>query len=108
MYDSEKTVRPLSLRFAPRVEQTGAAMIFPPQPNPTGAGISIPLHLTQSEVVAVELADVAGNVLFREEKTLDEGSHLIEVPAAAFPRSGMYLWRVSAGEVMQSGKAIRL
>ena len=108
MYDSDKTVRPLSLRFAPRVEQTGAAMIFPPQPNPTGAGISIPLHLTQSEVVAVELADVAGNVLFREEKTLDEGSHLIEVPAAAFPRSGMYLWRVSAGEVMQSGKAIHL
>ncbi len=35
MYDSDKTVRPLSLRFAPRVEQTGTAMIFPPQPNPT-------------------------------------------------------------------------
>ncbi|MBK7936412.1 MAG: T9SS type A sorting domain-containing protein [Lewinellaceae bacterium] len=108
VYGLHEPARPVELRFASETEQSGETMIFTPRPNPTSAGVAIPLHMSQTEVVRFELADISGKVFFKTEKILEQGGRLIEVPAVAFLYAGVYMWRLHAGGKRLTGKIIRL
>ncbi|MEO6037358.1 MAG: T9SS type A sorting domain-containing protein [Saprospiraceae bacterium] len=99
----------LRLQFEPNeATASGTAPgIFAPQPNPTTAGVRIPLRLEQPETLSVELFDASGRLRYRQEQPGSAGAQWLEVPATAFPQAGMYCWRVQAGATVQSGKIVR-
>ncbi len=76
-------------------------------PNPTAAGVRIPLRLEQSETVAVELLDGTGRLLYREAEIKGAGAQWLELPATAFPQAGVYFWRVRVGEAWRTGKIVK-
>lgn len=82
-------------------------LIGNPSPNPTSAGASLPIQLLHSETVLLEVIDLSGKLLFQLKTTLPEGPALLEIPASALSQSGVYFWRVRAGEVDHSGKIVR-
>ena len=99
----------LSLEFGTTATTApdAARQIFDPAPNPTMAGVRIPLRLEQSERVAVELLDGTGRSLYRQEQSKAAGAQWLEVPATAFPQAGVYFWRVQVGAVSRSGKVVK-
>jgi len=107
IYTSGAAIRPLQLIFE-KDESRSGTVIFQPQPNPTTAGVSVPIRLVQPEIVRLEVADFSGKIIFQKQTLLESGSRLLEIPAAVLPVSGVYVWRVNAGETSQSGKIIRL
>ncbi len=107
-YPADENPVGLVLQFVPNQSlTTEEPTIFAPQPNPTAAGVRIPLRLTQAETVTLEVTDMTGRVLLRHALRLDAGAQMLEVPATAFPQAGLYGWRVSAGKVTRSGKVVR-
>ncbi|MCY7327388.1 MAG: T9SS type A sorting domain-containing protein, partial [Saprospiraceae bacterium] len=99
---------PINLRLqfattAPEATQT----IFNPQPNPTSAGIHLPLRLEQSETVTIEILDGTGRLLYQQTQTKGAGTQWLEVPATAFPQAGVYMWRVQAGKEFRTGKVVK-
>jgi hypothetical protein len=107
-YTAEEATQKLQLHFTERTATVGETAVFPPQPNPTNAGATVPLRLSKSETVTLELTEISGKRLFLKHITLDAGAHLLEIPAAAFSQTGVYLWRVRAGEMTESGKLVRM
>ncbi len=98
----------LQLRFVPATPLVGAEnAIFALQPNPTAAGVRIPLRLAQAETVTVEIVDLTGRLLLQNTLSLGAGTQMIELPATVFPQAGLYGWRVQAGTVTRSGKVVR-
>ncbi len=99
----------LSLEFGTTATTApdAARQIFDPAPNPTTAGVRIPLRLEQSERVAVELLDGTGRSLYRQAQSKAAGAQWLEVPATAFPQAGVYFWRVQVGAVSRSGKVVK-
>ncbi len=81
--------------------------ISSPQPNPTSAGASIPIQLEKAETVRAEIFDLSGKLLWFNELPFESGSQMLEIPASVFPAAGIYGWRASAGEAVQSGKIVR-
>ncbi|MEQ1744027.1 MAG: hypothetical protein ABMA02_01255 [Saprospiraceae bacterium] len=77
-----------------------------PQPNPTRRGAMLPLQLASDERVLLELHDLTGRLLFRSENHFPQGASLLEIPDAAMPLAGVYLWRVRAGDVVRAGKIV--
>lgn len=77
------------------------------QPNPTAAGLVIPLTLLQSAMVEIELLDLTGRLLYRTSVCLGAGDQQLEVPATAFPQAGLYCWRVQVGAELRSGKVFK-
>lgn len=99
----------LRLQFATTTatENTITQQIFDPTPNPTRSGVRIPLRLEESEIIAVEILDVTGRVVYQQKQVLAAGAHLIELPAIAFPKAGVYIWRVQAGITSKTGKIVK-
>ncbi len=99
----------LSLQFGTvaTTEPDAAQKIFDPTPNPTIAGVLIPLQLEHSEIVVVEILDVTGQLLYRQEQTKGTGTQSIELPATTFPQAGVYMWRVKAGNQFRAGKIVK-
>jgi len=90
------------------IEPENQHLIGSPQPNPTNEGALLPLQLLGAETVLLEVMDYSGRLLFRSEISLPAGPALLEIPASAMPQSGVYVWRVRAGAVAESGKMLRL
>lgn len=88
-------------------EITSIGKIGQPQPNPTAAGLFIPLILEKSIAVTVEILDLTGRSLYKMTSSYAAGEQILEVPATAFQQAGMYTWRVQAGEEFKSGKIIK-
>ncbi len=82
-------------------------LIGTPEPNPTNAGAMLPLQLVSAETVLLEVMDFSGRLLFHSETALPEGAALLEIPAAALPSAGVFVWRARVGEVVKSGKILR-
>ncbi len=82
--------------------------ILIPQPNPTQAGAIIPARLSKAEQVRVEVLDLSGKIIWANELELSAGNHLLEIKRESMPQSGVYIWRVSAGNKTASGKLIRI
>ncbi|MCB0576998.1 MAG: T9SS type A sorting domain-containing protein, partial [Saprospiraceae bacterium] len=54
-----------------------------------------------------QLTDMSGRLLLETSKTFPAGTGMLEIPASAMPDSGMYFWKVAAGETVRSGKLIK-
>jgi len=106
-YTASEQAQKLQLEFAERSAAAGEKVVFAPQPNPTTSGAAIPLRLAQTETVTLELTDISGKRLFFNQITLDAGAHLLDIPASALPQSGLYVWRLKAAEVVESGKLVK-
>lgn len=100
-------VLPLSLEFSSHAGQQAPVTIYPPFPNPTSSGVDFCLHLTQNLPVQVELTDLWGRLLCHRQFQLEAGPARFELPAEVFPKSGLYGWRVQAGEYTASGKLFK-
>ena len=107
-YTAEEATQKLQLTFAERSDTPVEAGIFKPQPNPTSEGATIPMRLDRPETVTLEISDVSGKRLWVNQLTLDPGAHLLDVPAAALPRAGVYIWSLKAGALTSSGKLVKL
>lgn len=107
VYDLEGVAQPLQFVFSTE-NALGANQIFAPQPNPTTMGTSIPVQISQPENLRVEICNLSGKVLWDNYLALEKGSHLLEIPAAAMPHAGLYLWRVRVGEMLRAGKITRM
>ena len=106
-YSADDMIHPLQLQFWENATRNNESAIFSPQPNPTTAGVSIPVQLTQPENVVVNISDLSGKLLWFNTLLLENGNQLLEIPASVFPAPGMYVWRVQAGAVVQSGKIVK-
>lgn len=105
--DVNCSAMPNSFSHEPTEREAYKTTISSPQPNPTSAGTSIPIQLEKSETIRVKVFDLSGKLLWFNELPFESGSHMLEIPASALPAAGIYSWRVSAGEVAQSGKIVR-
>ena len=76
------------------------------QPNPTQNGAVIPLQLITQDQVLLDLLDVSGRLLFHQKINLPQGPAALEIPASAMSQAGMYLWRVRAGDTVNTGKIV--
>ncbi|MBC7776987.1 MAG: hypothetical protein H7246_16265 [Phycisphaerae bacterium] len=110
VYDAAGVTHPLQLVFSQRAStfETGAIQVFTPMPNPTTGSALLPLRLNAAETVSLEICDLRGQALWRMVSPLEPGAHFLEIPAAAMSQSGVYVWRVCAGNVVQSGRMVRL
>lgn len=108
-YDADGLSQPLGLEFREQVlTQSDGAIIATPQPNPTSGGTTFRLQLEEAAEVQVTLSDLSGREIFRQEISRAAGEVWVEIPASAFPQTGVYMWRVVAGEAVQTGKVVRL
>lgn len=109
LYDAAGAVHALEWGFVtpPPADSKQTLEVFAPQPNPT-TGISIlPIRLRSAETVTLELMHLSGQRVWQSTQFLSEGTHLLTIPAEAMPQSGVYAWRIWAGEVARSGRLVR-
>ncbi len=118
-YDAEGTPQPLRLAFREQaLPQSDGVNISAPQPNPTLGGTTFRLQLEEAHLrlgfggqvaqVQVTLSDVSGREIFSQKTSSAAGAVQVEIPASAFPQTGVYLWRMQAGEAVRAGKVVRL
>jgi hypothetical protein len=107
IYTEQGETYPLQVQFLSE-NTTNQHFVRAPQPNPTQSGVQIPIVLKNSESVQVNITDALGKIVFFSEQQYIKGAHQIEIPPAALRAAGVYYWRVSAGEVLQTGKIQRL
>ncbi len=88
-------------------EPSAGQQILAPEPNPTAAGVRIPLHLAQDKKVNVEILDITGRLLYQQRQVKEPGKQWLEVPATVFPQAGVYFWRVQAGTEYRTGKIVK-
>ncbi|MFN0175426.1 MAG: T9SS type A sorting domain-containing protein [Saprospiraceae bacterium] len=105
-YDSEGATRALQFVFSEN-STSQTTQIFDPQPNPTTAGVTLPVLLSEAENLRLEVRDLSGRLLWANDIKLEKGSHMLEIPASAMPQAGIYVWRVQAGEIMNLGKIMK-
>ncbi len=110
VYDAVSGEHGLQLVFSPKEKalDSGNAHVFAPMPNPTTGAVRLPLRLQVPESVSLELCDIAGNTLWHHITSLEVGAHFLEIPADAMLQTGVYVWRVCAGNTTQSGRLIRI
>jgi hypothetical protein len=106
-YTADEVIHPVQIHFSKNETSAAQTAFFPPQPNPTSAGVRIPIRLEKPETVRIEVLDLSGKLLWINELPLESGAQMLEIPAPVFPQAGVFGWRVSAGEAAQSGKIVR-
>ena len=108
IYTADNNIAQLQFVFRAATNVNPATQVFHPQPNPFSAGTRIPLRLEQAGKVQVSVGNMEGKILYSNTLYLSEGSHLLEIPAAAFVEKGLYTWRVQIGLEVYQGKLVRL
>lgn len=108
VYDETGESCPLELRYSNESIATASLQILDAMPNPTTGGARIPLRLSASERIVLEVTDLSGRIILRTEQEMEAGSHLLEVPAAVLAIPGAYAWRVCAGAAVRSGRLLRI
>jgi hypothetical protein len=107
-FDAAEQAYALQLVFQEVPQSSGhETHIFAAQPNPTSSGVQIPVQLAQASQVKVELFDLNGKLLYFSNLEFSAGAHLLDIAAEAFPVSGLYTWRVQAGEHQAQGRVVR-
>ncbi len=109
-YDDSGIEHPLQLVFSKKEisAKTANVQVFAPMPNPTTGSARLPLRLNAAETVSLEISDLAGRSLWREVSSLEAGAYFLQIPASAIPQSGVFVWRVCAGSVVESGRLVRM
>ncbi len=107
-YAADASIHPLQIHFSKNETSTAQTAIFPPQPNPTSAGASIPVRLAEVEKISLEVADFSGKIIFQQEIPLESGGQMLEIPASAFPAAGVFYWQIKTRQNYRAGKLVRL
>ena len=108
IYTAEGDIQQLQWTFSHAEKDLRADQVFDPQPNPTSAGVRIPVRLESAEMVRVTIGNLEGKQLYSNEWPFSEGAQLLDVPASAFPESGVYTWQVQLNGKVYRGKVVRL
>lgn len=78
-----------------------------PRPNPTSAGAVIHAYLPWPENLRLEVYDLSGKLLWSDDQPLSQGEQAMRIPVWVLPTPGLYVWRVRAGEMVNTGKLVR-
>ncbi len=84
-----------------------AEWVSPPQPNPTHSSAWMGVRLSEPAEILLEIFDAGGRLVFSQQLAGQAGAQQIELPATAFPASGLFFWRLSAANRVASGKLAR-
>jgi hypothetical protein len=76
-------------------------------PNPASEQVNIEFSLEQDQVVSVEIFDLTGRLVSKEENSFSKGVRRIAYNIRSF-RSGIYYVRVKAGEEVQTVKWVKV
>lgn len=98
----------LNFRQDPLPYSIEETTILKPQPNPTSYDAKIPVRLSQTGQVRVEIADLSGKITWQRAIDLTPGNHLLDVAAESMPQAGVYVWRVQTESMTASGKLVKL
>lgn len=79
-----------------------------PYPNPTEGDLNLPINLPSSENLRLEISDISGKLVWVNDLKVEIGSYKLEIPAAAMPGKGVYVWRLRTENWMRSGKIVRM
>lgn len=82
-------------------------ILFGPYPNPTSGESFFTLQLTAATSAEIHVFDAAGKEIYHDQRYAQEGAQQITVPASALPASGVYFWKIAAGNQIRSGKLVR-
>lgn len=109
LYDAAGAVHALEWGFVtpPQADLEQTLEVFAPQPNPTLGASMLPIRLRSAETVTLELMHLSGQQTWQSIEYHLQGTHLLTIPADAMPQTGVYAWRIWAGDVVRSGKLIR-
>jgi len=92
-------------RFRPTVQTAESqTLVAYPYPNPATDGTTFFLKMPEAAAATLALCDLAGRELWRHDFFGEAGENRVAVPASVLPQAGLYLWRVSAGEQVRTGK----
>ncbi len=83
------------------------AFVAPPQPNPTAGSVWFGVQLPEPATLELEVFDALGRRVYADRVPGQAGAQQLELPAAAFPVSGAYFWRITAAGQQASGTIVR-
>lgn len=109
--DENVQIHPFSPSLTTAVSEPDVASVVrvsPPSPNPFKERTNIQIELKNAGHTRLEVLDIAGQLLWRQEKYLNAGSHTLEIPGDAMFGQNVAVYRISVGAKNISGKLLRL
>lgn len=94
----------LTVSTEPTPETIASVTIYP---NPTQGLSTVEVHLAHPAGVALEVFDILGRRLLREEHQLPVGRSSLSVSLESFPQ-GLYIYRVRYGDEVATGRVTKL
>ncbi len=77
-------------------------------PNPTAAGATVAVELSEATELRLEVFDLTGRCTLRQSVAAARGAQNIEIPAKAMPGAGVYIWRLLDAETpMAHGRLVK-
>jgi hypothetical protein len=87
---------------------TDEVIVFPLRPNPSTGPVVLPFRINQSTLIALEIFDLNGKLIYSTNQSFDPGEGQLEIPAQALTSPGLYTWRLQASNQVFQGKLVRL
>lgn len=88
------------------VTAAGESLDVTVHPNPTSGPFRFSMHVPESATLLLEIFDAGGKGVFAERFHVLGGAQQTDVPAAALPAQGTYVWRLSDERGMQAGGVV--
>jgi hypothetical protein len=106
---ANETGTPQQIDFLYRtpVAKPGDWTVYAPYPNPTGAGLRIPVQVPEAAAVRLQIVDALGRQTYLTTLQLTTGLQWLETPADALPVPGVYRWRLEAPGLRHSGAVVK-
>lgn len=80
--------------------------LYQNQPNPFADGTMIRFDLPGAEHVALEVMDISGKMVYELNGTFPRGENQVMINAQDLPDSGVYYYRLSSGNFIETKKLI--
>ena len=97
----------LAFQSLPGVHKS-AIQYFPPSPNPFDQQTTFDFSITERLPVRLDVVDATGRLVYQTQANFDKGYHQIIVPADALGSTGIFMYRLSIGQTLQTGKLVRM
>ncbi len=109
-YDAERMERTIDWTFTDAVVTDIKSFDqYAPKlyPNPFNEETFFTFELTRTTPVALEIYDLTGKIVFREQKDRSEGLHEIMVSGSYFSAAGTYFYRLKIGDSTHYGQVLK-
>lgn len=110
-YTTDLEIKRIDLRYTNGRSDTTTEMdfeLFQNEPNPFSGATTISFYIKTEAHAILEIVDLSGRTVFRQAGWRAPGLHKVQVPAEAFPGSGIYSYRLSAATSSQTKRLIVL